>query len=1450
MPDTTGAQFQEMLEVGVDVSVFESGLRQLESVYTDFLQRIQAKGGTGAEVFQIGAVGTLSKDLADLATVIGQVQANLNATLKDITQGVVTTLESFEQTIEDKFVVSSKAKIKQSQEEADSRIEDAKRINKALADEAAVGRAGAASFDGRNAQFNTLTPQRNPAQFDEQDAKAIADRLVLTLNAAKEEQDAYDKVVSQHMAGEAKLAKEREALVAKDSAYQSELADKDAAKRMANEAKLSTYREELASKDAAYQSELADKAAAKQIERDALALRRRQEAEGQFILNKGPQATKEPESAFFSGANFKQMGSDVIGLTETFVKMGAALLIIQAAIAPFRLLADSIKSGWEYMTQLQKSAADLQGVIASNVVLSKDFGDNFKLAGEAAVDITKDLQSFAAKTGIEVTQLNSAFKAVVDGGGASFVTQMSQLGTLAEYFALAVKATGKDFQVQRTLISEIPGLLDGSVSKTSLILRTLGLTKDEWEKIRQSSEEHKNLVEQLEPRLKPYLTVAEQADLRMAAINEQLELMKNQISAAIVTPTWNAWLKILQDAATYVKENKEQFIGIGQSIIGAVVDIGRFVFEIIGAVAQVLLLGASWKDVGQGILIALDMIRTFITYLEFSGSVLSRMVELITSPSTWNSAGLRKFADDIVDIGVKAAEKINKINQETAKALDGSPDASSDKPVLGGKKPAVAPQDHLKEVESKYREELKLTEDFFARRKALQDQALREGRIGEEQHYENVKNLQNAELDRLRQIAAVYSNKADKSGGKSGAIESFKNSITGGIDSQETKVFEQRVKNEEQFAAFKKKLSDIDFKDNLAMIASEKKTELAAAQENGSSKKGLIARLDKEASDQAYKAYEEETNRELAKATTTETEKARLTDELMRKSFEQKSKDTIADGKIAKADLADQVKIAKDLSTEAHQQFNLEAQRVNEADKHKFSQKAILNDQKELAKEYSSLVAQDVKRLDYLIRQAEQVAKQTGDTTELVRLEKERADLQKEQEAANNTVTTNDKKPGTGGKTLEALTGLNDKDLTDGFKDFKTGLATAAKGLGGLANTVSSLINTYKQGAASGGVLGGVGAVAGQVGGIVSSIPGGELIGGAIQGVGAVMGFIGGFFKAAAKKIADEMKKSFDQIVKNYQNGTTNLMDTISQLEAKRQEAINRLSGKKGGQDELKNLLPQFDDEIAALKKAQKELLDSFDNSLAVLRLHSDSLASLLKTWQDINKQVADYIGAGGDAAKAAEFLSLSLQKQREQAVSDLESGESQAIQDAIDLNGLLKQRVELVKQFKQQEFDLMNADSIERRQSGAVTRGQQLAQLRQQNQDQLDSLDQQISLATQKVDLERQVFDISSDINALHRRDEELQLSALSVQISKWKDLQTIINGIVKSLDGTGFALSGNLASAIGAVTTASNIFTVNVGGVVVNGPTSGGGAAIGSDIGDAITLSLQQGVHRLLIA
>lgn len=386
------------------------------------------------------------------------------------------------------------------------------------------------------------------------------------------------------------------------------------------------------------------------------------------------------------------------------------------------------------------------------------------------------------------------------------------------------------------------------------------------------------------------------------------------------------------------------------------------------------------------------------------------------------------------------------------------------------------------------------------------------------------------------------------------------------------------------------------------------------------------------------------------------------------------------------------------------------------------------------------------------------------------------------------------------------------------------GAQLAANGLA----SIQGVVNTFKQGRQQGGTLGGVGAVVGQFSEALSAIP---VVGQFLPAIGGILQFVGGLFTASAKRIAENVKKSFQETLERFQAGNLTLIDTITELERQRNDAIIRLSGTKGGKSELDKILPELDRQIEDLRRRQRQILDDFDSSLDNLRLNSDVLSTISKKWQDINKQVKDYIGAGGDAAKAAEFLSLNLASIRQDAADQLAQAEQEAIGEAIRLNELLEQRAKLVKDFAEQEFNLVNADAIERRQAGSVQRGRQLEELRKQRDEQLAALDQQIRLTNQRVEREREVFNLTNEIASLRRRDEELTLLALDAQIARLKDLKTVVAGITLGANG----MFGVAAGAIPGVSIGTIQVTVSpYPGMDVS--------SVGREIGDSIGDELER--------
>lgn len=396
-------------------------------------------------------------------------------------------------------------------------------------------------------------------------------------------------------------------------------------------------------------------------------------------------------------------------------------------------------------------------------------------------------------------------------------------------------------------------------------------------------------------------------------------------------------------------------------------------------------------------------------------------------------------------------------------------------------------------------------------------------------------------------------------------------------------------------------------------------------------------------------------------------------------------------------------------------------------------------------------------------------------------------------------------------------------------------LGVGAAAVGNAVKEIGNIIGDVQSGLKKGGVLGGVGAGLTDVGGF---IPG--PVGAVVSAVGSVLSLVGSLFTAAAQHIADEIKKDFSTTMERFSTGQATLIQTLQAVQQEEQSAIARLSGRKGGQDQLDQLLPQLNNEIDALKKQQLDLITNFNTQLSNLKLQSDTLSGIAQQWQSINKQVTDYIGAGGDAAKAQEFLQLSLQNIQKNAQQQLNSANDTAIQDAINLNSLLLQRNQLQASFLDQQFAITNGDSIERRQ-GDISKAIQLEQIKTQHDIDLANINSEIDLTTKKVAAESKVFSIATDITTLHQQDNALQLSALNLQIQGWTDLKKIIESIS----------SGKGLGSLGISTGLTPQQTTTIGNITINVTPPPGtdpkafGKAIGNSLSDELQRRLRQGNH-----
>jgi hypothetical protein len=161
-------------------------------------------------------------------------------------------------------------------------------------------------------------------------------------------------------------------------------------------------------------------------------------------------------------------------------------------------------------------------------------------------------------------------------------------------------------------------------------------------------------------------------------------------------------------------------------------------------------------------------------------------------------------------------------------------------------------------------------------------------------------------------------------------------------------------------------------------------------------------------------------------------------------------------------------------------------------------------------------------------------------------------------------------------------------------------------------------------------------------------------------------------------------------------------------------------------------------------------------------------------------------------------------------------------------LNNLLLQRVDLAKQFAEQEFSLKNQDALERMANPAVNAALNYQQQKAANDAQLTALDQQIQLYTSRVDMEKQVFNLATSTADLQAQSNALNLTALAQTIAGWQDLQKIIGSITQNSAGL-YSLNPNLFNAPTATgTTNTNSNSVTIGTLnVVTAATDASGIA-----------------------
>lgn len=1102
---------------------------------------------------------------------------------------------------------------------------------------------------------------------------------------------------------------------------------------------------------------------------------------------------------------------------------------------PFILIRDGVK----YIRDNEDAAADLVGVMMQNVAYADNYVDRLAAARKVADELVLLLQDRAAVLGLPEETLRGTVKALLDAGAARGVKNMSEMVRLAELFQLTLRAAGVGALAAQGSVSEISKLMRGNVDASNKFLQGLQLTRAEWEKIRDEGMKHGDLLERLTERAKPFLDQTQLMELTASALVTQFDLLRKRVaqqgSAALFTwlrdglKSLNQWIKDNHDSLIlWIKDFGDTLLAAGQAVYNFFTAdvvkfaIGTIVMLIKAAVDEIIILV---DGIGTG----LKQVWTLAKGVKggFSG-IKQAWEEMNKEGYAWWQRTEQRFANFNKLLG-----SLTNPPEQQKKGLETWVDTFFK--AIGNENKIASAGQVLKEewdaIKQQFQHQVDEIQNTFEELGQFLDEQVAEEKLSQRQRAENLAQFAEVEKTILQRVLSNYQQEAAKKRKEllddawmtltADQARALERSLDNELEQVNRSIVEAIHRINKRVAAARKQGAAEDqqiirqnFKNSLETLKreydqeAEKIEDLAqfgyydplvklnkeievAEKRHAAVMAELLAEEERLRQEGAEK-YTAAVNRRLAEEQRWAGQverfsrlRAQLEEEEFNRTQEFSLRMTKAheDALAASAEMQDLLS-GREGYTEALMELNEAKLRgINLSEQEVARQLTLAAVQgkgietiRQLASQYKDLRNE---RLQLLAAELAQIRQTPDALYREIRTEdwlrRRQPELEKEPKIREN-LRRDSSGRARAQAAVEQLLGIG---FFGAINAASSGLSRFAVGMQGAVNAVhqfSGIIDAWREGYAKGGLLGGMGSMMGLFADALVKLP---VIGKFIPIVSGVFSFIGGLFTKAARNIAEEVQRDFESTLNAYRDGDISLVVAISDLERQRREAIVRLSGKKGGKEELDKLLPEFDRELKQLRQAQEKFITDFEQSLWALQQHSETLVEVNEKWQQINQQVREYIGAGGDAVKAAEFLSLSLARLRSDALQELSRAEQDAIKDAIALNDLLKQRNQLVDEFKQREFDLINQTALERRQAGSVQRGRELQKLREEHEMALKEIDAEITRTQIKVEKQQQIFDLNLEIEALHRRDEQLALEALDLQIKKLMDLKRIADGI-----------------------------------------------------------------------
>lgn len=362
-------------------------------------------------------------------------------------------------------------------------------------------------------------------------------------------------------------------------------------------------------------------------------------------------------------------------------------------------------------------------------------------------------------------------------------------------------------------------------------------------------------------------------------------------------------------------------------------------------------------------------------------------------------------------------------------------------------------------------------------------------------------------------------------------------------------------------------------------------------------------------------------------------------------------------------------------------------------------------------------------------------------------------------------------------------------------------------------------------------IISGQGGVRGSISGGLSGLAAGAEIGSIIPGlgtaagaiIGGIAGAIGGVFggqkkqqqaQDKANKILDEANK----VVQNLNVGTVDLKTAITLLQGQLAQT-NSISGK--GTDSIKqNAQQNIQNEINQLQAQQKQILDTFQQQLGLLKV-PDGARSAAQAIQQIAQALKQAADAGASATDQIDFFNASVAELSHQLGDTL-------TQDEQNILGMLRQDIDLRQQQQDiiqnaadQERQIRQSLGLQRTLTPAQQAAQQIAAIEKQKNTQLAALKEQQDSLEAQINGQAELFGYS--VKDLANADAKQKIIAAQLDIEK-KMTAEIVAQIKAQQDFYNSLLSGKIPSLPegllppGFQGTGSTTYTFQPGAIVIN--------------------------------